>query len=123
MQDTLAACKNFKYNLIDGTEIKFANFESVTNDAKKTTLHVDTVEHVPRMFLVMDKIIKTAIVVVNVDCLKEAIRLKDEGYNPAVLNMASPRRPGERSLNIVPIFLKVESVYRKVISVSPNTSL
>ena len=37
---------------------------------------------------------KTAIEVVNEDCLQTAVRLKEQGLNPAVLNMASRRNPG-----------------------------
>ena len=37
---------------------------------------------------------KTVIEVVNDDCMAVGMRLVDEGYNPAVLNMASRRNPG-----------------------------
>lgn len=37
---------------------------------------------------------ETKFVVRNVDCLEEGVRLSHEGYNPAVLNMASRRNPG-----------------------------
>jgi len=37
---------------------------------------------------------ETKFVVRNVDCLEEGVRLTREGYNPAVLNMASRRNPG-----------------------------
>lgn len=37
---------------------------------------------------------KTFVEVVNEDCLETAVRLKEEGFNPAVLNMASRRNPG-----------------------------
>lgn len=36
----------------------------------------------------------TEVSVVNADCLAEAVRLIDCGYNPAVLNMASASNPG-----------------------------
>ncbi|MGM9868968.1 MAG: TIGR02452 family protein [Sodaliphilus sp.] len=36
----------------------------------------------------------TQVVVRNVDCLDEGVRLAHEGYNPAVLNMASRSNPG-----------------------------
>ncbi len=36
----------------------------------------------------------TPIEVVNEDCLVECVKLAEEGYNPAVLNMASRRNPG-----------------------------
>lgn len=48
-----------------------------------------------REFLVDAPIVdKTVVEVVNEDCLSEGIRLKNEGYNPAILNMASRRNPG-----------------------------
>lgn len=37
---------------------------------------------------------ETEIEVTEKDCLKEAVRLKNEGYCPAVLNMANRQRPG-----------------------------
>lgn len=37
---------------------------------------------------------ETKFIVRNVDCLEEGVRLIREGYNPAVLNMASRRNPG-----------------------------
>ena len=93
MRGTLAACKDFKYSLEDGTEVKFGDFESVSKDAKRTSLLVDEIVQVPRSKFA-DKTVNTKIVVVNTDCLKEGIRLREMGFNPAVLNMASPRRPG-----------------------------
>ena len=36
----------------------------------------------------------TIIEVQNIDCLYAGIRLKEQGYNPAILNMASRRNPG-----------------------------
>ena len=93
MQQTLEACKNFKYTLKDGSQVTFADHESVSRDARKTALHVE--EPPPRRTTELDKDFQTNIVVVNADCLEEAIRLKNEGLNPAVLNMASSRRPGK----------------------------
>ena len=36
----------------------------------------------------------TLVEVQNIDCLYAAVQLKEQGYNPAVLNMASRRNPG-----------------------------
>ena len=100
MQQTLEACKNFKYSLVDGTEITFADHQSVSREARKTVLHEEEILCNPTEFErganLRDQW-KTEILVVNADCLEEAIRLKNEGYNPAVLNMASSRRPGQCS--------------------------
>lgn len=92
MQQTLEACKNFKYSLEDGTEVTFADHDSVSRDARKTVLHID--ESPLRRRQAKGGEFETKIVVLNADCLEEATRLRDEGYNPAVLNMASSRRPG-----------------------------
>ncbi len=37
---------------------------------------------------------ETVVEVVEGDCLEEAVRLKELGFNPAVLNMASAKRAG-----------------------------
>ena len=42
---------------------------------------------------------RTTIEVVDKDCMLEGIRLLDEGYRPAVLNMANRRTPGGGVLN------------------------
>ena len=42
---------------------------------------------------------RTTVEVVDADCLLEGIRLLDEGYRPAVLNMANRRTPGGGVLN------------------------
>lgn len=92
MEQTLEACKNFKYTVEDGSQVIFTDHESVSKDARKTTLHIE--EEPPERNTEVESF-ETKIVVVNGDCLEEAIRLKNEGFNPAVLNMASSRRPGE----------------------------
>ena len=92
MQQTLEACKNFKYTLEDGSQVTFADHESVSREARKTTLHI---EELPPRRTAEDEDLKTKIVVVNADCLEEAIRLRNEGLNPAVLNMASSLRAGK----------------------------
>ena len=95
MQQTLESCKNFKYTLEDGSQVRFSDHESVSRDARKTTLHI---EELPPRRTAEYEDFKTKIVVVNADCLEEAIRLRNEGFNPAVLNMASSRRPGKCDL-------------------------
>lgn len=94
MQQTLKACESFKYTLEDGSEVVFSNYESVSRDARETMLYTD--EEPPGRHVKGDEdsCFKTEVIVVNADCLEEAIRLKNKGFNPAVLNMASPKRPG-----------------------------
>ncbi|XP_068731511.1 uncharacterized protein [Montipora capricornis] len=91
MHQTLEVCKNFKYALEDGTEVAFSDRNSVSKDAQKTVLHKEVS---PPKRKVKDDVFETTITVVNADCLEVAIQLKSEGFNPAVLNMASSRRPG-----------------------------
>lgn len=89
MKQTLEVCSEFRYTLPYGEQVIFGDFKSVSQDAQKTRLYVDNIEH-----LVRSNDISTVVEVVNSDCLEEAIRLQNQGFNPAVLNMASPRRPG-----------------------------
>lgn len=90
MQGTLRACEKFGYFLPNGTRVALGNPRSVSAEAKKTTMHTADKPSDRRT----EEGIVTKIVVENRDCLEEAIRLKANGYNPAVLNMASSRRPG-----------------------------
>ena len=41
IEQTLEACKNFKYTLEDGTEVTFSDHESVSKYARKTQLHIE----------------------------------------------------------------------------------
>ena len=41
----------------------------------------------------------TIVEVVNADCMEEGMRLLEQGYNPAILNMASRRNPGGGVVN------------------------
>lgn len=93
IEQTLKVCAEFKYTLPNGEHVVFGDFKSVSRDAQRTRLYVDEVEHLKRLSNGTD--FTTTIEVVNCDCLEEALRLKKEGFNPAVLNMASPRRPGK----------------------------
>lgn len=93
IEGTLKACENFKYVLPDGKEVIFGDFESVSREARKTRPYDDE-EPPAETSGSSGDVFKTEIEVVNSDCLEEAIRLKNKGFNPAVLNMASPKRPG-----------------------------
>lgn len=46
---------------------------------------------------------ETVVEVVEGDCLEEALRLKELGFNPAVLNMASAKRAGGGTIPICAI--------------------
>lgn len=92
IEQTLKVCEDFKCTLPNGEEVFFGDFESVSRDAQKTRLYVD---HVKLCSRPSNETRTTNIEVVNRDCLEEAIRLQSSGFNPAVLNMASPKRPGK----------------------------
>lgn len=74
----------------------------MTEDGKRVTFPALTrMEHETKFykdeFRVDDILAReedTKFVVHNIDCLEEGVRLCREGYNPAVLNMASRRNPG-----------------------------
>jgi len=102
IEQTLKVCEEFQYTLPNGKEVIFGDFESVSRDAQATKLYVDRVELVSRTDHAEK--INTNIEVVNRDCLEEAIRLKTLGLNPAVLNMASPRRPGRFMARCLTVF-------------------
>ncbi|EDO29211.1 predicted protein [Nematostella vectensis] len=88
MQGTLQACNDFEYTLPGGRRVSFGSFESVCKAATQTKPYHDA--SVTRV----ESGITTSIRVVNGDCLEEALELKRQGFKPAVLNMASPKRPG-----------------------------
>ncbi|KAK3701812.1 hypothetical protein QZH41_016337 [Actinostola sp. cb2023] len=90
MEQTLKVCEDFKYTLENGEEVVWGDFDRVSRDVRKTRLYVGEFELPGRT----SSTFTTAIEVVNGDCLEEAIRLQSQGLNPAVLNMASPKRPG-----------------------------
>lgn len=94
IEGTLKACENFRYVLPDGEEVIFGDFESVSREARKTRLFTDEQPPLDETSSSGDGGFTTEIKVVNSDCLEEAIRLRNKGLNPAVLNMASPKRPG-----------------------------
>lgn len=91
MEGTLKACENFGYTSLDGRHVSLGDHSSVSNEAKKTRLYVEQQSPSRAPEEAGDL---TSIRVENRDCLEEAILLKAQGLNPAVLNMASPKRPG-----------------------------
>jgi len=75
------------YDTEDGKRVTFPDLTRMEHD---TTFY-------SKAFRVDDLPVRndeTAVIVQNVDCLDEGVRLCREGYNPAVLNMASRRMPG-----------------------------
>lgn len=71
-------------------EGKCVTFPDLTRMERETAFYKDEfrVDDIPA------RSEETKIIVCNVDCLEEGVRLCREGYNPAVLNMASRRNPG-----------------------------
>ena len=95
MEGTLEACALFHYILPNGELVSLGNETSVSEEARKTRLYNDTDDTLRKVRAEKPSDgHKTTVEVVNRDCLEEALRLKKLGLNPAVLNMASRRRPG-----------------------------
>lgn len=69
---------------------KCVTFPSLTRMEHETTFYKEEF----RVDDVATRAEETQFIVRNVDCLGEGVRLCREGYNPAVLNMASRRNPG-----------------------------
>ena len=75
------------YTTEDGKRVTFPTITCMEHETKfyKNEFRVDNIPTNEE---------ETKIIVRNVDCLEEGVRLCREGYNPAVLNMASRRHPG-----------------------------
>ena len=75
------------YTTEDGKRVTFPTITRMEHETKfyKNEFRVDNIPTNEE---------ETKIIVSNVDCLEEGVRLCREGYNPAILNMASRRHPG-----------------------------
>nr|UMO80357.1 hypothetical protein [Pandoravirus aubagnensis] len=92
--DTIDCATQRAYTLCDGTRVDMATEREVCDSVCATALHTHRdVRRAAAAATVYDA--PAVCEVVHGDCLKAAIALKTErGLNPAVLNMASSRRPG-----------------------------
>ncbi|WBR14990.1 hypothetical protein pkur_cds_816 [Pandoravirus kuranda] len=92
--DTMDCAKQRAYTLCDGTRVDIATERQVCDNVRATSFH--TSKDVRRAAAAAGAYDVPAVCeVVRGDCLAAAIALKTErGLNPAVLNMASSRRPG-----------------------------
>lgn len=75
------------YTTEDGKRVTFPTITRMEHETKfyKNEFRVDNIPTNEE---------ETKIIVRNVDCLEEGVRLCREGYNPTILNMASRRHPG-----------------------------
>ena len=75
------------YTTEDGKRVTFPTITRMEHETKfyKNEFRVDNIPTNEE---------ETKIIVRNVDCLEEGVRLCREGYNPAILNMVSRRHPG-----------------------------
>lgn len=75
------------YTTEDGKRVTFPTITRMEHETKfyKNEFRVDNIPTNEE---------ETKIIVRNVDCLEEGVRLCREGYNPVILNMASRRHPG-----------------------------
>ena len=89
MNDTLDTCDDYFYTNENnkGVEIKR---EDIITPIKKT-VKVTTKDITEQPTLLPHP---CEIIIVNNDCLDIGLQLKDQGFNPVVLNMASMTRPG-----------------------------
>ena len=102
-----------KYKLLDGTETSLCDSNDViveqvslfhpfnpqadltAKQAKRTKLYDFTRNFDLDLPAELNNVnYETVVEVVEGDCLEEAVRLKELGFNPAVLNMASAKRAG-----------------------------
>lgn len=86
-ETTSRACKTRKYITENGTSMDIPPSEDAV---KRNRVYKETRAPLKG---ILGKY-ETQIVVLNIDCLEAAIRLKEADLNPAVLNMASAKRPG-----------------------------
>ena len=80
-------CGQNYYVTENGTEYFFP----IDSDMMRNTIFY---EHEIRLPETPQSDIPTIVEVQNIDCLYAGVQLKGQGYNPAVLNMASRRNPG-----------------------------
>lgn len=80
-------CGQNYYVTENGTEYFFP----IDSDMMRNTIFY---EHEIRLPETPQSDIPTIVEVQNIDCLYAGVQLKEQGYNPAVLNMASRRNPG-----------------------------
>lgn len=74
-----------------GSKVKIEGSEEMTNNTRFYSSPFVVSDITPVGY--------TDVKVVNKDCLEEAVQLIDDGYNPAVLNMASGSNPGGGVVN------------------------
>ena len=86
-RNTVEIVNNGHYVTENGTDYIFPDDSGMMN---KTVFYEQEI-HLPSMTLGHEP---TIVEVQNIDCLYAGVQLKQQGYNPAVLNMASRRNPG-----------------------------
>lgn len=84
--DTISIVNQGFYLTEDGTKVIIDGSDQMARDTRFYSKEFSVNDIKPQW--------ETVISVENIDCLKEGERLVGEGYNPAVLNMASRRNPG-----------------------------
>lgn len=85
-RETMAVCKAGEYTLPDGRVVQLPRIEDVLSASR-------WYENPPNVIEVA-KASESAVDVVEGDCIDVTRELKDRGFNPVMLNMASRRGPG-----------------------------
>lgn len=90
IEDTVRCCEQLSYRLLTGEQIPITTAQALQEQVKACELHT-----LRELSAKQRRFPETHYEVVEGDCLEAAIDLKlNRGLNPAVLNMASHRRPG-----------------------------
>jgi hypothetical protein len=84
--------ENLMYQLENGKEIIICTKEEILNQIQNTSKishqEIEMIQIPKRLYE------NTNVEVMKKDCLVAAIELKDQGFNPLVLNMANEKTPG-----------------------------
>lgn len=91
-EGTISACNKNSYTLADGEKVKLGSKEELAKHVRSCCMYDYKAQF---EFSFPATYGETTIEVIESDCLEAAIHLKlQRGMNPAVLNMASHKRPG-----------------------------
>ena len=86
-RNTVAIVNQSHYTTENGKDVHFPSDEMM----KSHTVFYDHEIHAPET---AQRNEQTIVEVLNIDCLYAGVKLKEKGYNPAILNMASRQNPG-----------------------------
>jgi uncharacterized protein (TIGR02452 family) len=95
-KETILSCQNMTYNVVNGNgdSVVVKLNKNIIDDSINGTKKISSnmIQHTPNFNFDIAKISKVE--VVSDDCLDVALKCKDDGYDPVVLNMAYNLKPG-----------------------------